>query len=484
MASTQRRPTPRRAAGSADPRGPRPSGRATVRSGARPAASRPRPAAPGRTKPKPKNPKTRPAAIRTAAGYAVPRPEGAGRPGIDRRTLVKGAAGIGAVAVLGSALSSIQGCSSKGQADTQAPDPVVVDEGSATSVLDSYTAADAAPGLTQTGTWTLPLGTVLTPSEGQWIACTLTGENANPPVSAGAFSLASGTAQTVVERPRTQGATYVVYEARCSDSVYAWVELDTVSGSWTLYGSAFSGGALTGEPVELYSADTEWEPPLVACSGDAVVWLVMPVASGSQSTQDSTCHIWRTGQSKGSVAVTSHGRFACEPTVSDGVVTLVPRVREDEGVYYGITAYDLASDLSKQVDQLVLPQTVRPFSAVRMGERFVFQIEANYQSGGQLGKMGTYVSQKDGTFVSVAREPLAAPAGKGDVVVVKVRASYVVADLADSTYGTLAAEDRAVDYGEYPARVGTCDTFVTFCTVKDPTTGYPSAVSVRAFSVA
>ncbi len=303
-------------------------------------------------------------------------------------------------------------------------------------------------------------------------------------MSAGAFSLASGTVQAVVERPRTQGATYVVYEARCSDSVYAWVELDTVSGSWTLYGSAFSGGALAGEPVELYSADTEWEPPLVACSGDAVLWLVMPVASGSQSTQDSTCHIWRAGQAEGSVAVTSHGRFACEPTVSDGVVTLVPRVREDEGVYYGITAYDLASDLSKQVDQLVLPQTVRPFSAVRMGERFVFQIEANYQSGGQLGKMGTYVSQGDGSFVSVAREPLAAPAGKGDIVVVKVRASYVVADLANSTYGTLAAEDRAVDYGEYPARVGTCDTFVTFCTVKDPTTGYPSAVSVRAFSVA
>ena len=65
-----------------------------------------------------------------------------------------------------------------------------------------------------------------------------------------------------------------------------------------------------------------------------------------------------------------------------------------------------------------------------------------------------------------------------------MRDSYVVADLANAAYGTLAAEDRSVDYGEYPARVGTCDTFVTFCTVKDPSTGYPSAVSVRAFSVA
>ncbi|MEY8437652.1 Tat pathway signal protein [Atopobiaceae bacterium 24-176] len=461
MASTQRRPTPRRAGSPTGDRSARPAARPRPTSNR--SAHRSRNAAP----PRPLGP----------AGPAAPRP-------IDRRALIKGAAGVGAVAVVGGALSSIQGCSAKSSDDAPASAPVVVDDGSATSVLDTYTAADAAPGLAQTGAWTLPLGTVLTPSEGEWIACTLTGENANPPVSAGAFSLASGTAQTVVDKPRSQGATYVVYEARCSDSVYAWVELDSVSGSWTLYGSAFSGGALTGEPVELYSADAEWEPPAVACSGNAVVWLVMPVAAGSKSAQDSTCCLWRVGQSKASVVVTSHGRFACEPTISDGVVTLVPRVREDEGLYYGITGYDLASDLSKQVDQLVLPLSVRPFSAVRMGERFVFQIEANYQSGGLLGKMGTYVSQKDGTFVTVAREPLAAPAGKGDVVIVKVRASYVVADLANASYGTLAAEDRSVDYGEYPARVGTCDTFVTFCTVKDPSTGYPSAVSVRAFSVA
>ena len=59
----------------------------------------------------------------------------------------------------------------------------------------------------------------------------------------------------------------------------------------------------------------------------------------------------------------------------------------------------------------------------------------------------------------------------------------MVADLANATYGTLAAEDRSVDYGEYPARIGTCQDFVTFATVKDPSTSYPSAVVVRAFKV-
>ena len=41
--------------------------------------------------------------------------------------------------------------------------------------------------------------------------------------------------------------------------------------------------------------------------------------------------------------------------------------------------------------------------------------------------------------------------------------------------------DRAVDYGEYPARCGECDLFVTFATVKDADTGYPASVTVRTF---
>ena len=40
---------------------------------------------------------------------------------------------------------------------------------------------------------------------------------------------------------------------------------------------------------------------------------------------------------------------------------------------------------------------------------------------------------------------------------------------------------EAVDYGEFPARVGSCELFVTFSTVKDPSTGYPASVSVRTF---
>ena len=64
---------------------------------------------------------------------------------------------------------------------------------------------------------------------------------------------------------------------------------------------------------------------------------------------------------------------------------------------------------------------------------------------------------------------------------IKSNSSYLVLDLANRTYSTLVSMDRSVDYGEYPARAGECDQFVTFSTVKDPDTGYPASVAVRTF---
>ena len=410
-------------------------------------------------------------------------PSGKPAPGsFDRRTLIKGALGLGGLAAAGSVVSSIQGCA-KDAASQDLVAPAQVEEKDAIQVMDDYSYVEGAPNLAESGRWQVALGTVLYPSEGNWIAATLTGDTPYPPVSAGAFSVAAGSLATVVDKPRSGGANYVIYEARCSDSVYAWVELDVVSGDWRLYGCAFSNGALSGNPVELYSGDKDWDPPQLVCTGNQVIWYVMPVAGGAKTSEDSTCYLWKTGQSKGEAKIVSHGRFACAPTVSEGHLVCVPRDDRDGAVHYAIRSYALSDDLAASKDELVLPQSIRPFSAVLLGGKLAFQIEANYQSGGLLGKMGTYLAQDDGSYVAVSREPSAPPAGSANTCIVKNRASYVVADLANATYGTLAAEDRSVDYGEYPARVGTCQDFITFATVKDPSTSYPSAVVVRAFKV-
>ena len=136
------------------------------------------------------------------------------------------------------------------------------------------------------------------------------------------------------------------------------------------------------------------------------------------------------------------------------------------------------------VDQLVLPKSVRPFRASRLGDEFVFSIEANYGSGGLLGNMGTYVGTGDGPFISVPLEPVAGACGttKGTLVV-KVRASYFVIDINELRFSVLLAQDRSLDYGEYPASEGEVSTLVTYTTIKDKETGYPASVTVRTFDL-
>ena len=118
-----------------------------------------------------------------------------------------------------------------------------------------------------------------------------------------------------------------------------------------------------------------------------------------------------------------------------------------------------------------------------MGDAFAFSIEANYGIGGLLGNMGTYIGSGDGQFVALPREPAADVSGKGGVYLVKTLASHLIIDTNAQTYSTLVAPNRALDFGDYPASMGTTSTFVTFATVKDQDTGYPSSVTVRAWSL-
>lgn len=148
------------------------------------------------------------------------------------------------------------------------------------------------------------------------------------------------------------------------------------------------------------------------------------------------------------------GRFASAPRVSDGILTISPRVRNDEGVYYGITAIDLTDGNNTKRAQLVLPSSVSPFEAVYMGDTFVFSIEATYSGVGSLGNMGTYIGNEGGPYLFLSREPLACAAGKKNKYLVKVQASHFLIDTSAKTYGSLLSPDRALEYGDYPATAG------------------------------
>ncbi len=404
---------------------------------------------------------------------------------ISRRGFLRGSAAAAGGAIAVSALSS---CASS---TDSAADPAVVESEAATYVLGSgdiegvyQEASDEVGGtasLADAGSWSLPLGCVLRPSEGAWKPYTMPSETAGAMTSAGVFSVSSGT-NTVLLSAAQSGGNYVIYDVQCSDSVFAWVELDVVTRSWKLLAATFTDAGLA-TPASLWEADSEYDPPLMCCSENSVIWLVMPATSGSHTTEDSSCYLWKAGSTEASQVVRSRGRFGAAPTVCDGIVTLVPRVRVSEGRYYGITAYSLSSELSEQVAQLVLPASIVPLSAIYMNSTFVFSIEKNYSSGGLLGNMGTYIGTGEGSFIALPREPAAVVAGKDGVYLVKTRASHLIVDTNAQTYATLSAPNRALDFGDYPASMGTTSTFVTFATVKDEETGYPSSVNVRAWSL-
>lgn len=398
---------------------------------------------------------------------------------ITRRGLFRAGA-TGAATTI--AVGLLSGCLHRGD---ETSDPVVVDERAQNNILDEdhgYTEVDLNLG--ELASWTLPVGTVLRPSSGVWIPALSAGSSAMPVVKATALSADTGTLVDVVTS-MVMGTepNMAIYDVRCSDQVYAWIEIDMLKRNWALYAQRFSDGAVSGQVSTLGEGDADWDPPLFAVTGDTVIWQVMPSISGTKTREFSYCYLWHMGDADAKAVVESPGRFAIPPSISENTVTLAPRVRADKGQFYGITAYSLSDDLATIVDQLVLPQSVRPFRATRMGERFAFSIEANYSSGGLLGRMGTYLGTGDGPFITLVREPSAQVAGTENVFIIKSRASYFVVDVDRQTYSILVASNRCVDYGEYPATEGLSSRFVTFATVKDSRTGYPSTVTVRSFAL-
>lgn len=397
-------------------------------------------------------------------------------PNVTRRGFFRGA---GAAAVTGAAVGVLSACTP--QDDSQIPEPMVVDADRAINVLKEYKEIELD--LTAKDEWSIPLGSVLHEGTGMWIPVTQAGASASPMVKGCALSLDDGSLSEVVPDVIGDSHTVVIYDTRCSDEVYAWVELDYLTHAWTLYAARFNKGTLDGSATALWQADANYDPPGFACAGNSVIWQIAPALSGNKTVEHSFCYIWKVGSESAKEVVESPGRFAIAPSISNDVVILAPRVREKEGVYYGVTAYSLNDDLSTIVDQLVLPQTVRPFYATYIDDRFAVSIEASYSSGGMFGTMGTYIGTSKGPFVSLPREPSANIAGYDDKFVVKSRTSYFVIDIKKATYGILTAANRCVDYGEYPARVGESSDFVTFATVKDEASGYPHSVTVRTFNL-
>ena len=113
--------------------------------------------------------------------------------------------------------------------------------------------------------------------------------------------------------------------------------MDYAAGAWVLIAQALENGVLVGDPVELDKGDADWEPARFTATGSSVIWQKMPFATGAKSSEFSHCYLWNVGDEKGEDLYESPGRFATWPRVSDGYLTIAPRVNSDDGTYYGLT---------------------------------------------------------------------------------------------------------------------------------------------------
>ena len=332
-------------------------------------------------------------------------------------------------------------------------------------------------------TFELPLGCVVSSDCDTRAAVLQANDSARPLTVIGCLDYSLGAYTIVLDHP-VGGEDYAPSECRLTERVIAWVETNNATDEWALYAAPFDGQPITSteDVVQLGSGDADWLPPQFAVWENRVVWQVMPDPSGPHVQENSRAYVWRRGSDSGSLVWSSPGRFACAPAINDGVLTIAPRVNADEGVYYGLTALDLEDD-NHQLDQLVLPVSVRPFFATHIGDDFAFSVEANYGYGGLLGTMGYFIGPGEGPYLNLTREPSAQVGFVGDCYVLRSQLLYFVVDVRRRRYGRIASVSNCVDYGDYPASSGASQLFVTYAAVKDASTGIPSKVLVRLFSL-
>ena len=390
---------------------------------------------------------------------------------------------LGSIAAAGAGIATIalSGCSSEAERPATGEPQMVTDSSQMINVVDGdFEYSEESPAVSSS--WTLPLGTLLFHNgDNTWSAALLTPESASNINTLGALSLSSGNLLTVKEDP-TQGSPYTYFDVRCSDQVFSWIEICYTDRSWVLLAQQFSDGSLAGDPVKLDEGDIDWEPPRFTVWGDSVIWQKMPLATGNSSSEPSHCYIWALGSDSGREIWESPGRFATTPRVAGDILTIAPRVREDEGVYYGMTALDLTTEAFDKVDQLVMPSRVSPLDATYMNGMFAFTVEATYDGAGNLGNLGSYFGVSGGPYLYVRREPLAQITGNGSKFLVKAQSSHFVIDTDAQTYGVLYSPERSINYGDFPATEGTSSRILMYATVRGES-GAPESVTARVFQL-
>lgn len=389
-----------------------------------------------------------------------------GGPILSRRSLIIGAAGIGAIAALGGGAAYLSSQSSKN-------DDVVTLDVPESAVTSSEDLGDAVPvegHMTLAGSFDLEYGTLVWASDDQVAACLVPGETANPLCQAGILSLSSGALSIVLEQAQGTSEGFQIYEVRATSHGMVWIEADILENAWRVYTASLSSDGTLGMPVKVDEGGGDWETPSIAAAGTHAFWEVMPKLESDASSEDSLLKMASFGSSDVQTIYTSSGRFATPPYAADSAVVVTPRVNTS-GTYYQLTRLDAES--GQTTDTLALPQSMSPLEAGYGDTGFMFSFDAIYNYGGGIANLGTYCPAQDtrngdysaAPWFRFARTPSAAPAWCGGYLMVKSTNSVCGIDLDSGTWFSLGVDNGADDYGDYLATTGSRDAIVTYSNI-------------------
>ncbi|MDR0347087.1 MAG: hypothetical protein LBH56_01760 [Coriobacteriales bacterium] len=409
-----------------------------------------------------------------------------------RRGFVAGALGAGAAALAIGGATVLSACStakerefeelvSKGVEDEDIDALVVGDE----QIIET-TDFDEAPSedyLELQATWEVPLGSILHQIDSSAALVLFPGEWDETLRKIGLLNLETGVLSTIVSAPIGTSKNTVIYDARASRTALIWVELDLGDYRWKTYVAPLDG-TVASDAWMVAEGDADYEPSMLAVAGNKLYWTVMPLATGAANLEDSYLRALQlnpngnSGRVEPYTVLTSHGRMITNPRVTDGIITLVPRV-DTANIYYQLTALTCEND--KLVDFKVLPQSLRVIEALYADGAFSFSIENNYNYAGGLGKFGTYRDLADGNYLRMGRPPLGSVVHFGNCLLMRSITSVVGVEPAARKFFVIDVPSRSADFGESLVGWGVQDKVVTVSVRLADTDDSMLATVVRVF---
>lgn len=399
---------------------------------------------------------------------------------VTRRGFVLGATATAATLATAGLL---EGCDNKSDAGSklvegvqkQFPDAVVEYLDVADTQILPYTNmnnVEASNYLTQTNSYELPLGSLVYQSSDSQALIMAPGISSQALIRLGFTTFSTGEFTPLLEQALGAQEDYVIYDARASETVIAWVECNMVHGLWRVYASPLVKGETNEEAMQqaqlLEEGKSAYSPPYLALAKNKVYWTVMPNPDGPASEEDSYLRVaefssQRVGaRAEAQTIYLSHGRMITNPQVSGKLLTFVPRVDTDS-VYYQLTTLDTESDAVNNI--AILPPSLRVSDAVWLDNGFAFSIESNYDYAGGLSYFGTYQQRGDGTFLYVNKAPTSAPVQVGELTYLKSTKNVLGIDLAQDSVAIVDTPQDCAEYGDILGGAGKQSRLVTFSTI-------------------